>query len=34
MYSQEFDLISPEKGFLTWVTGIYYQGLDYSYPVG
>ena len=32
MYSQEFDLISPEKGFLTWVTGIYYQGLDYSYP--
>ncbi|MGH8260968.1 MAG: TonB-dependent receptor plug domain-containing protein, partial [Steroidobacteraceae bacterium] len=21
MYSQEFDLISPEKGFLTWVTG-------------
>lgn len=34
MYSQEFDLISPEKGFLTWVAGIYYQGLDYSYPVG
>lgn len=34
MYSQEFDLISPDKGFLTWVTGIYYQGLDYSYPVG
>ena len=34
MYSQEFDLISPAKGFLTWVTGIYYQGLDYSYPVG
>ncbi|HJS88342.1 MAG TPA: TonB-dependent receptor [Steroidobacteraceae bacterium] len=34
MYSQEFDLISPEKGFLTWVTGIYYQGLDYSYPLG
>ncbi|HEV2442289.1 MAG TPA: TonB-dependent receptor [Steroidobacteraceae bacterium] len=32
MYSQEFDLISPEKGFLTWVTGAYYQGLDYSYP--
>ncbi|MBW4053226.1 MAG: TonB-dependent receptor [Proteobacteria bacterium] len=34
MYSQEFDLISPEKGFLTWVAGIYYQGLDYSYPLG
>jgi iron complex outermembrane receptor protein len=34
MYSQEFDLISPERGFLTWVTGIYYQGLDYSYPRG
>lgn len=34
MYSQEFDLISPEKGFLTWVTGVYYQGLDYSYPLG
>jgi iron complex outermembrane receptor protein len=34
MYSQEFDLISPEKGSLTWVTGIYYQGLDYSYPLG
>jgi iron complex outermembrane receptor protein len=34
MYSQEFDLISPERGFLTWVTGVYYQGLDYSYPLG
>jgi iron complex outermembrane receptor protein len=34
MYSQEFDLISPEKGFLTWVTGVYYQGLVYSYPIG
>jgi len=34
MYSQEFDLISPETGFLTWVGGVYYQGLDYSYPVG
>ncbi len=33
MYSQEFDLISPEQGFLTWVTGVYYQGLDYSYPL-
>jgi iron complex outermembrane receptor protein len=33
MYSQEFDLFSPEKGFLTWVTGVYYQGLDYSYPL-
>ncbi|MGA8096365.1 MAG: TonB-dependent receptor [Steroidobacteraceae bacterium] len=33
MYSQEFDLISPETGFLTWVTGVYYQGLDYSYPL-
>ena len=34
MYSQEFDLISPEKGFLTWVAGAYYQGLDYSFPIG
>lgn len=34
MYSQEFDLISPDKGPVTWVTGIYYQGLDYSYPLG
>jgi iron complex outermembrane recepter protein len=34
MYSQEFDLISPEKGFLTWVAGVYYQGLDYSFPIG
>jgi iron complex outermembrane receptor protein len=34
MYSQEFDLISPETGLLTWVTGVYYQGLDYSYPLG
>jgi len=33
MYSQEFDVISPEQGFLTWVTGVYYQGLDYSYPL-
>lgn len=33
MYSQEFDLISPEKGFLTWIAGVYYQGLDYSYPL-
>jgi len=34
MYSQEFDLISPEKGPVTWVAGAYYQGLDYSFPVG
>jgi len=34
MYSQEFDVISPDKGFLTWVAGAYYQGLDYSFPIG
>ncbi len=34
MYSQEFDLISPEQGFITWVAGAYYQGLDYSFPIG
>ncbi len=34
MYSQEFDLISPEKGLVTWVAGVYYQGLDYSFPIG
>jgi iron complex outermembrane receptor protein len=33
LYSQEFDLISPEEGFLTWVAGVYYQGLDYYYPI-
>ncbi len=33
LYSQEFDLISPAKGFMTWVGGVYYQGLDYYYPL-
>lgn len=34
MYSQEFDLISPDKGFLTWVTGVYYQANNYLFPLG
>ncbi len=34
IYSQEFDLISPDKGFLTWVTGIYFQSLNYFFPIG
>lgn len=34
MYSQEFDLISPDKGFLTWVTGVYYQANNYLFPRG
>ena len=32
VYSEELNLISPEKGFITWVTGLYYQHNTYSYP--
>ena len=32
LYSQEFNLISPEKGFFTWVTGLYYAHNRYNYP--
>jgi iron complex outermembrane receptor protein len=34
LLSQEFDLISPDKGFVTWVVGIYYQNNNYLFPVG
>lgn len=33
-YSEELDLISPDKGFMTWVTGIYFQSLNYFFPLG
>ncbi len=31
--SEELNLISPDQGFLTWVTGLYYQSNDYAYPL-
>lgn len=32
--SQEVNLISPDQGFLTWVTGLYYQSNNYYFPPG
>jgi iron complex outermembrane receptor protein len=32
--SEELNLISPDQGWLTWVTGLYYQANNYYFPVG
>ena len=34
MWTQEFNAISPSKGPLTWVAGLYYQNLRYDFPYG
>jgi iron complex outermembrane receptor protein len=34
MWTQEFNVISPSKGPLTWVAGLYYQNLRYDFPYG
>lgn len=34
IYSQEFNILSPEKGIFTWVLGGYYQHDKQMYPVG
>jgi iron complex outermembrane recepter protein len=32
IWSQEFNLISPDKGFVTWVLGAYFSHTHYSFP--
>ena len=34
MWTQEFNIISPDKGPLTWVLGAYYQNNRYDFPFG
>ncbi|HEY2358668.1 MAG TPA: TonB-dependent receptor, partial [Phenylobacterium sp.] len=34
IWSQEFNLISPDKGPFTWVLGAYYQNNRYDFPFG
>jgi iron complex outermembrane receptor protein len=34
IWSQEFNIISPDKGPFTWVLGGYYQSNDYNFPKG
>jgi iron complex outermembrane receptor protein len=34
IYSQEFNLISPDTGPITWVAGAYYQHDKYNFPTG
>lgn len=34
LWSQEFNIISPDKGPLTWVLGAYYQNNRYDFPSG
>ncbi|THD61272.1 TonB-dependent receptor [Phenylobacterium sp.] len=34
IYSQEFNLLSREKGFFTWVLGAYYQHDKHIFPAG
>jgi iron complex outermembrane recepter protein len=32
LWSEEFNVISPDKGFLTWIAGVYADGDKYSFP--
>jgi len=32
LWSQEFNIISPDKGPITWIVGAYYQHNFYNYP--
>ena len=34
IYSQEFDILSPDKGPITWILGGYYQSDRFAFPVG
>ena len=34
IYSEELNLLSPAKGFFTWVLGAYYQHDEFDYPFG
>jgi len=34
IYSEEINVLSPNKGFFTWVLGGYYQHDEYNYPHG
>lgn len=34
IFSQEFNLISPDTGPLTWILGVYYQEDSYNFPPG
>jgi iron complex outermembrane receptor protein len=34
IYSQEFNIISPSTGPISWVVGAYYQSDDYNFPAG
>jgi iron complex outermembrane receptor protein len=34
IWSEEFNIVSPDKGPLTWVLGAYYQNDKYTFPVG
>jgi iron complex outermembrane receptor protein len=33
-YSEEINLISPEKGLVTWILGAYYANNQYTFPPG
>ena len=32
LWSEEFNIISPDKGFLTWIAGVYADGDKYGFP--
>ncbi|HUO03015.1 MAG TPA: TonB-dependent receptor [Rhizomicrobium sp.] len=32
MWTQEFNVISPDKGPVTWIAGLYAQTIDYDFP--
>ncbi|HEY2683410.1 MAG TPA: TonB-dependent receptor [Steroidobacteraceae bacterium] len=32
LWSEEFNVISPDKGFLTWIAGVYADGDRYNFP--
>ena len=34
LFSQEFNIISPDNGRFTWLLGAYYQHDNYNFPVG
>lgn len=34
IFSQEFNLISPDTGRLSWILGLYYQHDEYDFPPG
>lgn len=34
IFSQEFNLISPDTGALSWILGLYYQHDEYDFPPG